>query len=113
MFIDQVESLSYRAQPGAPLVAIPDAVAVGNDLFHHIDAIGKRRTQIQRRMRPALIARIVRQMQVAAAHPIVIRREHFLLDLRHFRLALRLLEAQRDGDVTGELASTIGIGVFH
>ena len=91
----------------------PHAVAVGNHLLHDIDAIRKRHAQIQRRMRPALIAGVARQMQIAAAHAVVIRREHFLLDLRHLRLALRLLEAQRDGDVAGEFAGAGGGGVVH
>ena len=82
-------------------------------VFEFANAVRKSRAQIQRRMRPALIAGIARQMQVAATHPIVKGRQHFLLDLRHLRLALRLFETQRHCDVAGEFCGAVGIGVVH
>ena len=90
-----------------------NAVAVGNYLLHHVDAVGKRIAQIHARMRPVLIARIARQMEIAAAHAIIVGGQHFLLDLRHCRRALRLFETQRDGDILGELPTAVWIGVFH
>jgi hypothetical protein len=43
------------------------------------------------------------EMEAAAAHAIVVRREHFLLHLRHRRRALVFLEAKRNGLVALEL----------
>lgn len=56
---------------------------------------------------------VVSEIKIAATYAAVVRREHLLLDLRHFRSALLLLEAEGDFDVAGELAAAVGVGVVH
>jgi len=75
--------------------------------------VRKYSAQIQRRMRPALFAGGFSQMQVAATHTVVVRRQHLLHDLRNFGGTLLLLEAEGGCNVAGELAGGVGVGVDH